>query len=196
MSRYWKSFGAVLLVIAGLMLTAGAVFAQGPVATTPAPVGNAAGYHGGMGAGWRWAGNSGNLLSVLAEKLGVSTTDLIAQVQSGKTLLDIAAENGISVDELTAAMLESRAEALQAAVEAGRISQEQADYMLENMSEHMATQIATGQCGGLCGTGLNRGGRFGGTGAGAGAAFVDADGDGICDNLGTRLGGRWGGQAQ
>lgn len=173
--------GALVLVVLSLPVSAGAVLAQGPAGQMPA---NGV-RDGGYGAGWRWAGNQGSLVSTVADMLGVSVTDIAAQIRQGKGLLYIAQEHGVSAEQIVDAVLASRAEQIQSAVEAGRISQEQADLMLKNMRQTITSRLESGTLAGpraLGGT-AGRQGRFGGH---MGTGFVDADGDGVCDLFGSR----------
>lgn len=191
MSRKWMVLGAMVLVVLALLVGAGAALAQGPAGQTAGPVG----YCGGFAAGMRWQGNSGSLVSTLANLLGVSPTEIIAQVREGKSLLDIASEKGITTEQIVNAVLDVREKRLAEAVAAGRISQEQADLMLENMRQNITSRLESGTLAGPCvggvggGNAAGRQGRFGGRMGGrmgAGAGFVDADGDGVCDLFGTR----------
>lgn len=68
--------------------------------------------------------------SAMAEKLGISVDELQAARAEGKTFADLAEERGIDLEEIRASMKEAHSEALQQAVERGRITQEQADEML------------------------------------------------------------------
>ena len=53
----------------------------------------------GPGGGWgrmmrmggRWGGPENSLISIAAEKLGMTTDELIAELQAGKTIADVAA---------------------------------------------------------------------------------------------------------
>ena len=102
-----------------------------------------------MGAGVRG-------IDAAAEALGMDVADLAAERQAGKSLAEIAASKGISTDSLISALLAARKAALDEAVASGRITQEQADYMLENMTENIADHIddtETGPRGGSRGFG-------------------------------------------
>lgn len=92
--------------------------------------------HGGMMGGFGGRGDS-SLLAIAAEQLGMTQEDLLAELQDGSTIADLAAEQGVELQDIADAYIAQRAEDLAAAVEAGRITQEQADAMLEHMSEEM-----------------------------------------------------------
>jgi len=68
--------------------------------------------------------------SSMAERLGITIDELQAARAEGKTLADLAEELGIDLEEIRAGMRGVDAEALQQAVEEGRITQEQADKIL------------------------------------------------------------------
>jgi hypothetical protein len=195
MSRKLSVLSIAALVIVGMLATAGVAFAQGPTEGVPCPM-NGGGQ--GMSGGWRFGGSS-SMLTVLADLLETTPDALIAEVQAGKTLLEIAEDNGLDTDALADAMLAARVEVIEAAVEAGRITQEQADLMIENMREQMLSQIGSGECLGTAGGKMNsRGGRggmmSGRMGGRMGGAYVDSDGDGVCDlydSEGSTFGGRW-----
>jgi hypothetical protein len=103
----------------------------------------------------------------LAEKLGLPLADVEAQFDAGKTLCQIALDNGISQADLPAFMLEVRTAAINAALADGVITQAQADRMLRGAGRGMGSGKmlggrGTGPCGGTgvpAGTGMHRGGR-------------------------------------
>jgi hypothetical protein len=134
---------AALAVIA--LAGAGLAFAQGP--TSPAP---GYGCCGGWGMRGGWGGWHGmGLMDALAELSGLEPTELYAEMQEGKTLLEVAQAHGISAEELVEAALASRAEVLQQRIEAGYLTQEQADWMLEHMEEEMLEHLEAGVSPGL-----------------------------------------------
>ena len=108
----------------------------------------------------------------LAEKLGIPVATIAAQFDAGKTLYQIALDNGIAQADIPALMLEVRNMAINAALADGVITQTQADKMLRvagrgmgfgGMGLHMTTTgSGVGPCGGTgipVGTGMQRGGR-------------------------------------
>lgn len=130
MKRTWKT-AAIVAVSIALIAGAGTfAFAQ---TTDPAPGAGTCGGFGMRGFG----GNSG----VLTDLLGITAEELHQLRTDGKTLAEIAASKGISEDALISALLEPRKEALTAAVAAGRLTQEQANLMLQNMEANMRLQI-------------------------------------------------------
>jgi transposase len=128
----------IVLLLAGLG-GAAFVFAQEP--TPPIPFG----WHGGgrgMGGfgrgGFGWAGGGQwTMFDTAAEALGLTPEELFAELRAGKSLTDIAEAKGVDVqtvyDAMNAARGEAMQQALQQAVEDGRMTQEQADQMLERL---------------------------------------------------------------
>ena len=104
----------------------------------------------------------------LAEKLNVPLATVEAQFDAGKTLYQIALDNGIAQENLPAFMLEVRTKAINAALSDGVITQTQADRMLQSGGHGMGQGMmrggaGTGPCGGTgvpVGTGVQRGGRW------------------------------------
>ena len=105
-----------------------------------------------------------SLVTVVAGALGMTTEDLVAELQDGKSIADVAAEQGVELQAIADAYIARRTEGLDAAVEEGRITQEQADWMLEHMSEevleHLEGEMPLGGRGPGCGHGggFDRGG--------------------------------------
>ncbi len=136
----------IVLLLAGL---AGAafVFAQEP--TLPIPFGwhgGGFGWHGGghgMGGfggrgmgGFAWSGGGmWTMFDTAAEALGLTPEELFADLRAGKSPAKIAEEQGVDVEALYDAMNAARGEAMQQAIEDGRMTQEQADQMLERLED-------------------------------------------------------------
>jgi len=133
----------IVLLLAGI---GGAtfVFAQEP--TPPIPFG----WHGsgrGMGGfggrgmgGFTGAGGSPwTMFDTAAETLGLTPEELFAELREGKSLTDIAEEQGLEVEDVYDAVNDARAEAIpefiEQAVEDGSLTQEQADWMLEGLEQ-------------------------------------------------------------
>jgi uncharacterized membrane protein len=128
----------IVLLLAGL---AGAtfVFAQEP--TPPIPFGWHGGGRGmggfggrGMG-GFAWSGGGPwTMFDTAAEALGLTPEELFAELHAGKSLDEIAEAKGVDVqtvyDAMSAARGKAMRQAIEQAVEDGRITQEQADQMI------------------------------------------------------------------
>ena len=108
--------------------------------------------------------------NTLAEKLGLTTDELTAQVNDGKTLAQIAEEKGVAVKDLAAIMETGMKTGLEQAVKDGKLTQEQADLMLKHMDgqyEWMITNMGAGMMGTGGGMmGPNGGGMMGPNGSG------------------------------
>jgi hypothetical protein len=84
----------------------------------------------------------GDKLSATADYLGLSVEELQERLTDGRSLADIAEAEGKSVDGLEQAILaEARAD-LDEAVEAGRLTREHADEILERLREHVDELVA------------------------------------------------------
>jgi hypothetical protein len=134
--------------------------------------------------GGAWGGicrGTGAVAGAISELLGLSSDEIAAERQAGKSLVDIAAGKDVSKDELVTALLGPRKAAIAQAVADGKISQERADLMLENMEARITERVSdpavgprggAGRNGAGCGLGAGNGGGQGlGGGAGQGMRF-------------------------
>ncbi len=144
-----KTVIAIVLVVAAL-----AVFATGiAVAQTPQP------FTPGNGMGLRGTGEGPlheYMVSALAKALGITPTDFEARREAGKTAYQIALDLGISADKIPALLSQARVQALDAAVAAKVITQQQADWMKSRGGMGQGFCNGTGQPMG----GMGRGGRW------------------------------------
>jgi len=111
-----------------------------------------------MGRGWgldMMGDSEESLIAVAADKLGMTVEDLQTQLKDGKTVADLAKEKGVDLQTIVDAFMASRQEKLSQAVADGKITQEQADQMLENMrdmiEDHLNGEMpmyGPGGCGG------------------------------------------------
>jgi DNA-binding phage protein len=123
-----------------------------------------------MNAMHQWMTTSGGMhtfvWNTLAEKLGLTSDELYAEVNSGKTIAQVAEEKGVSRIDLVAALETAHQNSLAQAVTAGVLTQEQADnifaqmagryeWMLDNMGSGvmMGGQGAGGMMNGQVGSG-------------------------------------------
>ena len=133
--------------------------------------------------GWRWGFNGSNLFTVVADLLKITPSDLSAQLKDGKTVHDVAKERGLTTADIVKAVMSPRVEQTNAAVKAGRLTQEQADLMIKTMTEQMTQHIESGTCAGTCGTGIGPN-----SGRGTGQMMGGRMGGGM---RGGNFGGRW-----
>ena len=153
----------VTAVLAAVLALAVAVPALAAAETTPAAPTDTAACGLGYGGGMRGFGAGGQMSAAISELLGMEPADLSAARQDGQSLAEIAESKGITTDTLINGMLEAHKAALADAVADGRITQERADLMLQNMSEQIADRIDDTEVGPPAGRGGH--GR-GGQGAG------------------------------
>ena len=152
-----------LLVIVGLIailvaaVPMGSAFAQGPTGVTPPMVG------GGRG---NWGGPQNSLVAVAAKTIGLDQTALVAELNTGKTIANVAVAHGVAVSKIVDAFIAPHVERMNQMVAAGSITQAQADTYIATMKANITTQLNA---------------PFTPNGLGAGTGFVDANGDGVCD---------------
>lgn len=157
----WIKLSTIALMAAVVTVLA---FSSTALAAGPINVERNGGPGGGRG------GPDNSLMTVAAQTLGMTQVDLVAKLNGGQTLADVAEAKGSSLEAIAEAYIAERAEALKASVAAGTLSQAQADLMLANMKTNVLAQLNA---------------PFTPRGAGVSTGWVDADGDGVCDNVGT-----------
>lgn len=121
------------LLLISLTLAVVAVIAVGAVAF-------AAGPNGQTNSGVCPSGSGVNsadavCLDVAADLSGLTVEEIQTQRQAGLSLVQIVAEKGITETQLVDAIMTGKKDAVQAQVEAGTLTQERADLMLQNMEQ-------------------------------------------------------------
>ena len=107
--------------------------------------------------------------AALTQFLGIQDTALKTALQSGKSLAQVAQDNGKTRDALKTFLSTQAKTRIDAAVAAGKLTQDQATKMLANQSTHLDQMIdRTGAPGGRGGHG-GKGGPGGGRGPGGNA---------------------------
>jgi hypothetical protein len=162
-------FAAILVVLAF------AVPAFAETETTNGPTGLVGGICRGIGS----------VATSIADLFGMTTDELQTAREGGQSLADIAKDKGVDEQTVVDTMLESRKEALDQAVAGGRITQEQADAMLERMKAGITQRLEDPSVG-------PRGGNGGCVGAG-GAGGEATGADGGCGGAGAGMGAGAGG---
>lgn len=132
-------------------------------------LGPMAGRGGPLGLG----GPANSLVAVVAEQLGMTQTDLIAELQAGKTMAEVITDRGGDIEAIIDAFVASRQERLETMVENGQITREQADALLAMMRANATERLNS---------------PWSPRGRGNGQGFVDEDGDGVCDYAGQGRG--------
>ncbi len=143
-----------------------------------------------MDRGGPWGGPENSLIAVAAEKLGLTTQELLTELQAGKTIADVAAEKNVAVDTIVEAVIAPRTERLNQLITDGQLTQEQADAMLTLMKANVTERINAEWPAGGFGRGMMGGGRWGG-GMMGGMMGGGRWGGGMMG--GMMGGGRWGG---
>ncbi len=77
----------------------------------------------------------------VARYLGMTNQELYDQMAAGMSMVQIAAQKGITEQQLMDAMIAGRWAAYDQAVKAGRMTQAQADAMLQNMKSNLKNMI-------------------------------------------------------
>jgi hypothetical protein len=90
-------------------------------------------HRGGPGFG----GGPDELTSAAAKALGISRDELFERLRDGKTLSEIAKAEGKALDDVEAAVEEAARKQLDEAVDAGKLTREQADEIASRMSERL-----------------------------------------------------------
>lgn len=138
-----------LLVAAAIALGASVtVFAQDE---TPTPELTNPGRPGGfMHRGPRMDSTA---LEAAANALGMTADELSTQLWGGKTLADVAEEQGVELAEVQAAVQAAQAQAtrdaIQQAVDEGSMTQEKADWLLEGLDKGFWSGFGRGGHGGF-----------------------------------------------
>ena len=120
--------------------------------------GHHGGGHGGDGPGGGGPGGGGPGLSAAATALGMSEDELRSALGAdGTTLADVAEEQGVAVDTLVDALVAAQQDRIAAAVEDGRLTQEQADERLADLQTRVTERVESDSWG----PGPGRGGHGG-----------------------------------
>ncbi len=164
------------VLLAGTLLTA-AVSAQ----QAPGP-----GWGPGYGPGYGMMGGYGRMggpgvgpmvgfdaeHDAVAQALGISAQELWTLRASGKSIAQIASDKGVPLDQVTAAMLQVHKDWLDQQVQAGALTQAQADAWLSQAQTRIQAVVqATGGFGPFGGMGMGFRGRGPGFGPGYGMGF-------------------------
>jgi aminoglycoside phosphotransferase family enzyme len=76
-----------------------------------------------------------------AEQTGLLPREVVAEIRDGSTLADVLTENGVEVDAFLEAAVAQAEIRLDQAVSNGRITQERADEMLNNLRERLTQRL-------------------------------------------------------
>lgn len=175
-TRVWLILAGIVLALVVAITFAPAAWAQGPAGgfgPGQAP-GRMAGSGPGMGRrggmGGQMGGPQQSLVAIAAQQLGIDQADLIAQLQGGKTIAQVAGEQSVPIDTIVNAFVATRQARMAQAVANGRMTQAEADAMLATMRANVTAQLSQ---------------PWSPQGPGMGPGYADANGDGVCDNAGS-----------
>lgn len=93
----------------------------------------------------------------LAKLTGMSVDQIISEFNAGKTMVQIAEENGVTLDNLKKALIEQKEGLIDQMVKDGRITQETANTIKQNIQERINSWDGTCQFGKNAGNGLGIG---------------------------------------
>lgn len=146
--KKWTLISLITVVVLGVAAFAwsGTVFARN-VNNNYGPYGQGImggfgygqGMMGGYGYGYGMMGDGYDtemyefMVNGLANALNLSPEEIEERIQAGETPWDIAQAEGLSDDQIQEFMQDAHDQALQAAVDAGELTQEQADWMDQRM---------------------------------------------------------------
>lgn len=101
------------------------------------------------------------LLSIAAEQLDLSLTELLTELQDGQSISSLAKDRGVDAQAIADAYLAGLQAELDEAVADGDMTQKQADYALEQAGARVTEQLDATGLGGMRGPGGRRGGMMG-----------------------------------
>lgn len=146
-----NKFVLTMVLLAVIALTLGSVgvsYAQAPTQAPATGTGRmgGGGARAGMGGGMMAAGEDilhDYMIAAFAQKLNIPVADLEASIANGEKVSQIAVAQGLTFEQFRTLMIEARAEAVEQALQDGKLTQEQADWM----NQRGAGQMAGGQMG-------------------------------------------------
>lgn len=104
------------------------------------------GFHGprggAFGPGAYMGGPGSSLVAVAAEKLGLTVSELVDELEGGKSITEVATAKNVDVQEIADAFMTDHQEWLGQAVADGRMTQEQADWMQSHMEEEVQERLS------------------------------------------------------
>ncbi len=146
--KYAKLVVIGIVVTAVLVLGAFAVLAQEDNQPTIPPFapgygqGTMSGLHGGMGRGDHGGMMGGfSFLDVVAQALNLTVDEVWNELSTGISIADLAANYQVDAQAIIDTALVQHQAALDTAVAAGTLSQEQADWMQANMAAMITSRV-------------------------------------------------------
>lgn len=136
--------GVLALITVLGVFSVSAALAQTDTPTTPDTTPKTEGVapcFGGRGFGFGFGGRGGSFANfdAMAAALNLTPTQLFEQLHSGKTLAEIAEAQGVDLAKVqeaaNAARVQAMKDAIAQAVKDGKITQEQADWLLQGLDK-------------------------------------------------------------
>ncbi len=150
MKKWQIALGLVAAVVMAAALSVAAFAQTPPPPTNGTPAwgpgmgrGAGMGMGNGQGAGYgmRFGMNGGTLVDVTAQVTGLSTSQVVTELQAGKTFAQVAQAHGKTANDLVTAFLAGRKTALDQAVANGQMTQETADSLLATMRANVEQHV-------------------------------------------------------
>ena len=146
------------IIVVGILVGAlalGGIFATAFAGTRApkAPANNAEMHYGvrggngqfengtGIQFGMKNGEHRGEMVEKLANYLGISQDELRNELKSGKTLAEVAKENGKSTNDLVNFFMSEAKEHLQTALKNGHITQQRYDEVMQNIKQRVEQMI-------------------------------------------------------
>lgn len=126
MKKVWMTITGIALALGLFLVLTPSAMAQGP----------------------RWGGGGGGMgrsayspIAIAAQELGMTTTDLLTELQGGKSVAQVADEQGVALETIVDAVVAVRAERLDTLVEQGYMTQADADARLDLMRTNITARF-------------------------------------------------------
>jgi hypothetical protein len=147
----WQIVTSVVVALAAVLSLAVVAFAQGPLPPASTPQGTERGRMGRwqqgqnpqapMGFGFHFGVNGGTLVDITANVTGLSTSDVVTELESGKTFAQVAQAHGKTAADLVNAFVADRKAVLDKAVADGRLTQDVANDLLATMKANVEEHV-------------------------------------------------------
>lgn len=121
--------------------TAAPAATTAPKVTTPSPTADTDGDNDAGRGGFGGHQETVTDTSVVAKAIGISETDLVTALNSGKTVADVAKANSVAVQTVIDALVADGNTELAADVTSGRITQAQADAEKAEITQRATDQV-------------------------------------------------------
>ena len=137
------SGGAIIALLVAGLIGVTVASAQEPPPEPPAPFGERGGGRGQRSPGggiFDLARRGGWMMfDAVAEAVGLTPVEFFTELHADRTVAEVAEQQGVELEELreavNAARAENRKQAIEQAVEDGKLSREQADWLLEGLEK-------------------------------------------------------------